>query len=244
MRKHFLHAIIALLAIAGCDQTGTNPAESSVTTEVTTVVTTAETTAAHETPVEPVIADIPGTGYSCTVTTSAENSTDLTVTITESDSVIQTITVSVAEDEMRHEPAMAMREVLLADADFDGDTDILVSHGRYGAQGLRRYRCFLNDTETGTVTECKEFFDIPDPAVDSENKQIKATSRISSVFRYYGIYRWADGVPTETLSITENITKDGGFSYEISDPDYPAESVKADFYGVTSDGEVIFTETP
>lgn len=89
MQKRIIPVIIALLILAGCNETGTAPAESSVTTAATT---------AAETPVEPVIADIPGTGYSCTVTPSRESSTDLTITVTESDFVIWTVTVSAADD--------------------------------------------------------------------------------------------------------------------------------------------------
>lgn len=56
------------------------------------------------------------------------------------------------------------------DVNFDDVPDLLICTGHHGAPGVLTYYCFLQ-TENGFV-ESPTFTDIPDPAIDAENKLI------------------------------------------------------------------------
>ena len=83
------------------------------------------------------------------------------------------------------------------DVNFDDVPDLLLCSGHHGNQGAIAYYCFLQ-TDAGFV-EAPTFTEIPNPAVDTENKLIlsqwrnSATSHSWAEFKYkdnaYALYR-------------------------------------------------------
>jgi hypothetical protein len=91
--------------------------------------------------------------------------------------------------------------LVIADADFDGVRDVLVLNGSYGAQGLTIYTCFLN--RGGVYKKCAGFSDVPNPAIDAENKKILGTIRSWAASHSWMMYEFVDGVLAETERLTE-----------------------------------------
>lgn len=240
MKESIITFLVLIMILSGCKTDQPIQSNNDITASA------AETTAWEITTSKPTetVTPIPGTKLICTVIPSASSDTDITVIISSPSGTTQTITATVSDDEWFYDPVYPLRGVYFSDADFDGDADILITHGRYGAQGVDKFRCFLQNSDTKTFTECPEYFDIANPKIDSENKVIRSTSRGSAVSRYYEIYNWENGTLNMLVGIIENITEDGRFSYEISDPEYSPKEVTADYYESKSDVEVIFSETP
>ncbi len=99
-------------------------------------------------------------------------------------------------------------EPLLADANFDGKPDILVSLGSYGAQGLLYYACFLwNDTEHRYVEE-KSFDEIPNPQVDAARKLVTGEARASAAEVEHSEYRFDGKHFVQVKKWTETLSDD------------------------------------
>lgn len=64
------------------------------------------------------------------------------------------------------------------DVDFDGQKDLLVFRGLFGAQGAAGYDCYLIRGEEFVF--CPDFADIPNPAVDEEKQVISGWNRNSA----------------------------------------------------------------
>ena len=76
------------------------------------------------------------------------------------------------------------------DVNFDDVPDLLVCSGHHGNQGLVTYYCFLQ-TDAGFV-ESPTFTNIPNPAVDTENKLILGQWRNSAVSHSWAKYKYQD----------------------------------------------------
>lgn len=76
------------------------------------------------------------------------------------------------------------------DVNFDDVPDLLVCTGHHGNQGLVTYYCFLQ-TDAGFV-ESPTFTNIPNPAVDTENKLILGQWRNSAVSHSWAKYKYQD----------------------------------------------------
>lgn len=112
-----------------------------------------------------------------------------------------------------------------ADADFDGEKDILLCLGSYGAQGLLRFAAFLQ-RESG-FEACESFAEIANPAIDDQKQLILGTWRNSAVSHGYGAYEYRDGEYVELRVLTEGLT-----------PDSPREEDKAIWqWTVTENGQ-------
>ena len=99
--------------------------------------------------------------------------------------------------------------VLEVDADFDGVHDILLGLGHFGNQGLLRYACYLRRGDE--FVECPSFAEIPNPAIDAENKVILSNWRSHAASHSYAMFYFADGefVETERLTTAEEIADSG-----------------------------------
>jgi len=77
------------------------------------------------------------------------------------------------------------------DANFDGQTDILLCKGSFGIQGGQFFACYLQ--HNGTFIHCPSFSDIPNPILDSDNRVILGTWRNSSASHRYFLSYYVDG---------------------------------------------------
>ena len=104
--------------------------------------------------------------------------------------------------------------LILSDVNFDGEKDILVSQGHFGAQGLVRFDCFIqNDGKYDLNTS---FSGIPNPAIDGRNKKVLGTWRNMAVSHSWAMYSYIDGVFVRTDCLTQEPEEIGeGFDPEI-----------------------------
>lgn len=102
--------------------------------------------------------------------------------------------------------------LILADANFDGLKDILISQGHFGAQGLVTYACFLN--YDGTYKLCESFSEIPNPALDEQNKKVLSTWRNWAASHSWAMYSYIDGEFIETDRLTQEPEETGEHSEE------------------------------
>lgn len=77
------------------------------------------------------------------------------------------------------------------DANFDKIPDLLICTGHHGNQGLITYYCFLQ-TDDGFV-ESPTFTDIPNPAIDEENKLILSQWRNTAASHSWAEFAYQDG---------------------------------------------------
>jgi len=87
-----------------------------------------------------------------------------------------------------HLPPLASDLVLEIDVDFDGNNDLLVWRGRFGAQGSASYDLYIQ--YDGNFIHIPSFADIPNPRIDPENQVILGSWRNSSASHGYGIYHF------------------------------------------------------
>jgi len=78
-----------------------------------------------------------------------------------------------------------------ADANFDGKADILIHLGRFGAQGLILYSCYLQH-DSG-FEKYENFSEISNPIIKSENKIILSSWRETGASHGYAVYSFVDG---------------------------------------------------
>lgn len=64
------------------------------------------------------------------------------------------------------------------DVDFDGQKDLLIFRGRFGAQGAEGYDCYL--IRGDEFVFCPGFADIPNPVVDEEKQVVNGWNRNSA----------------------------------------------------------------
>ena len=89
------------------------------------------------------------------------------------------------------------------DVNFDDIPDLLIMGGRYGAQGMERYFCFLQ-TEDGFM-EVPDFAEIPNPRVDAENRLILSTWRNSAVSHSWAEYSYQNNTYVMERHLREDL---------------------------------------
>jgi len=105
--------------------------------------------------------------------------------------------------------------LILSDVNFDGEKDILVTQGHFGAQGLVTFACFIYNN--GALKQNTSFSGIPNPAVDGQNKKVLGTWRNMAVSHSWAMYSYIDGVFIQTDCLTQEPEEVGdvGFDPEI-----------------------------
>lgn len=92
------------------------------------------------------------------------------------------------------------------DVNFDGLPDLLICTGHHGAQGLLTYYCFL---QTGDgFEEAPSFTDIPNPAVDAENKLILSQWRNTAVSHSWAEFGYQDNAYVMYRELCEDLDHD------------------------------------
>lgn len=94
------------------------------------------------------------------------------------------------------------------DANFDNIPDLLICTGHHGNQGLLTYYCFLQ-TEDGFV-EAPTFTDIPNPAIDADNKLILSQWRNSAVSHSWAKYKYQNNEYVMYRELCEDLDHSGG----------------------------------
>ena len=97
--------------------------------------------------------------------------------------------------------------LILADANFDGQKDILVLQGHFGAQYAAVYDCFLSDDGTYKLNE--SFSKISNPALDYQNKQVLSTWRNWAASHSWAMLSYIDGEFVKTDSLTQEPEETG-----------------------------------
>ncbi len=88
-----------------------------------------------------------------------------------------------ASSEIDSEPRNNLQ---LIDINFDGILDILVDNGHFGAEGAVAYTCFINNKDS--YIKYDSFSNIPNPAIDTENKKILSTWRNSAASHSWAMF--------------------------------------------------------
>lgn len=87
------------------------------------------------------------------------------------------------------------------DADFDGQPDLLLGLGHFGAQGALRHKCYL--TRDDHLELCPSFSEILNPALDPACQAVLSSWRNNAVSHGYGVWRFQDGAFVMTERLTE-----------------------------------------
>jgi Protein of unknown function (DUF3298). len=95
---------------------------------------------------------------------------------------------------------------ILVDVDFDGQEDVLVKNGHFGAQGAVTYSCFLQRDKA--FVENESFSDIANPAVDAENQLILSTWRNWAASHSWAEFSYQKGAYVMTRKLTEELRAD------------------------------------
>lgn len=90
------------------------------------------------------------------------------------------------------------------DANFDGQTDVLLFQGAFGTQGASFYTCYL--LENGTFTHAPSFSDLRNPVLDTESQVILGTWRNNACSHSYFLSYYTDG-----KFVTKEELVDGGY---------------------------------
>lgn len=100
------------------------------------------------------------------------------------------------------------------DVNFDEVPDLLICSGHHGNQGLLTYYCFLQ-TEDGFV-ESPTFIEIPNPAIDTENKLILSQWRNSASSHSWAEFEYRDSEYIMIRELTEAVASYGeGYAPDI-----------------------------
>jgi hypothetical protein len=100
--------------------------------------------------------------------------------------------------------------LILADVNFDGQKDILVSQGHFGTQGLVRFTCFL--CSDGTYKLCESFSEIPNPALDAQHKKVLGTWRNWAGSHSWAMYSYINREFIETDRLTQEPEETGAYN--------------------------------
>ena len=101
--------------------------------------------------------------------------------------------------------------LILADVDFDGNRDILMSRGHFGNQGFVTYSCYLKRDDTYIINE--SFSSIWNPSIDVSNRKVLSTWRNSAASHSWAMYSFINGEYVET----ERLTTEPEYRDEMSD---------------------------
>lgn len=93
------------------------------------------------------------------------------------------------------------------DVNFDEVPDLLICSGHHGNQGLLTYYCFLQ-TDDGFV-ESPTFTEIPNPAIDTENKLILSQWRNSAASHSWAEFEYRDSEYVMVRELTEAVASYG-----------------------------------
>lgn len=92
------------------------------------------------------------------------------------------------------------------DVNFDGLSDLLICTGHHGAQGLLTYYCFL---QTGDgFEEAPSFTEIPNPAVDADNRLILSQWRNSAASHSWAEFGYQDNTYVMYRELREDLDYD------------------------------------
>ena len=96
------------------------------------------------------------------------------------------------------------------DVNFDGQLDVVLIGGRFGAQGSSAFDVYLQQEER--LIHAPSFFEIPNPTVDIDRQIIFGSNRNSAASHDYRIYRFVDG----EFVMTEKLTIEWHLAYEAT----------------------------
>lgn len=96
----------------------------------------------------------------------------------------------------------------VVDVDFDGNDDILVENGHYGAQYATAYSCFLS--RDGKYVYYPGFSDILNPAIDGESQKILGCWRNWAASHSYAMYSLVNDEFVMTERLTEEPSSESG----------------------------------
>lgn len=99
------------------------------------------------------------------------------------------------------------------DVNFDEIPDLLICTGHHGNQGLLTYYCFLQ-TENGFV-EAPTFTDIPNPAIDADNRLILSQWRNSAVSHSWAEYGCQDNTYVMIRELCEDLEWENYYDEEV-----------------------------
>lgn len=102
----------------------------------------------------------------------------------------------------------AENKFVYVDVNFDDLPDLLICTGHHGNQGALTYYCFLQ-TENGFV-EAPSFTEIPNPAVDAENRLIRSQWRNSAVSHSWAEYKCRDNTYVLYRELCEDVDLNNG----------------------------------
>jgi len=119
--------------------------------------------------------------------------------------------------------------LIIADVNFDGQRDILVSQGHFGNQGLVTFACFIYNNGVYKLNE--SFSDIPNPAIDNENNKILSTWRNWAASHSWAMFSYIDGEFIKTNMLTTSpeewgIRDEGELNYPIDVWRYEVETMR------------------
>ena len=134
-----------------------------------------------------------GYGYELVISQTGEEEgwlRDVKVFVSKEDAGIFCLQ-QVIDDDSHDGGAWDSEGLYLIDVNFDGEEDIVVQNGRYGAQGLALYSCYLGNNKT--YERCESFEGISNATVDAKNKMILGTIRNSATSHSYFVYKFKNG---------------------------------------------------
>jgi len=97
--------------------------------------------------------------------------------------------------------------LILADADFNGEDDILIKQGHFGTQGLVTFVCFLKRGDSYSLND--SFSHIANPSLDKENCKVLSTWRNMATSHSWAMYSFIDDAFVLTDCLTEEETDEG-----------------------------------
>lgn len=100
-----------------------------------------------------------------------------------------------------------------ADVDFDGQTDILIYRGTFGAQQAAKYSCYTR--EDGRFVLRPGFEEILNPSIDQSNRTILSSWRNDAASYANAMYRFQDGDFAQTDELTREYDADGNIAWIV-----------------------------
>ncbi|MCL1807681.1 MAG: hypothetical protein FWG31_08275 [Oscillospiraceae bacterium] len=134
--------------------------------------------------------------------------------------------------------AIASGGLILADVNFDGQTDILVKQGHWGSRGVVTYACFLRSGHTYKLNS--SFSDISNPSIDVNNKRILSTvnSQDWVIYAYSRNYF----IMTDYLTVEPDPNSDGDLIYTAMKPDLRETVYRTKDYTEEELNELLFND--
>ena len=100
----------------------------------------------------------------------------------------QVINQEVPGWQMLHEKTFYFEDVT-----YDGNKEVLIDYGGFGAQGCTYMGCYRYDDKTDEYVEITGFSSISNPELDSEGEYIFGSHRDTAVMHSYYAYKYSNG---------------------------------------------------